>query len=154
MSHHAYTEAEIEKIHALMLDGLSTTQIAKELSAFCGERLTRNAIIGIIHRNQTLDEERRRLARGAGKKLAKPAPKKYVLPKPKLAPLPRVPIPLTERSAFDARALRVSLVENHGCRWPVSDPEPGGEHLFCGHPRAVGRSYCQHHARRAIACQQ
>lgn len=49
---------------------------------------------------------------------------------------------------YDATAFRCSLVENTGCKWPVAEDERG--HLFCGHKREFGSSYCRHHRQRNI----
>jgi len=40
-------------------------------------------------------------------------------------------------------------LEADSCRWPVNDPPPRGEHLFCGHPKRFG-SYCAAHAERSV----
>lgn len=39
----------------------------------------------------------------------------------------------------------------HGCRWPVNAAAPGEQHLFCGEPSDLGRSYCSEHCQRAGA---
>lgn len=51
-----YTQAEKDSIAAWLKEGGTATQIAAKLSVLRGERLTRNAIIGVVHRDKTLKE--------------------------------------------------------------------------------------------------
>ena len=50
----AYTDQELADIGVWLKKGLSASQIAKKLSADRGQMVSRNAIIGIVHRNRTL----------------------------------------------------------------------------------------------------
>lgn len=50
----AYTEKEIDEIAALLKEGLSASRIAGRFSALRGSLVSRNAIIGIVHRNAGL----------------------------------------------------------------------------------------------------
>lgn len=50
----AYTEKEIEEIAAWLREGLSASRIAGRFSALRGGPVSRNAIIGIVHRNAGL----------------------------------------------------------------------------------------------------
>ncbi|MDX8440575.1 GcrA cell cycle regulator [Mesorhizobium australafricanum] len=50
----AYTEREIDEIAALLKEGLSALRIAGRFSALRGSPVSRNAIIGIVHRNAGL----------------------------------------------------------------------------------------------------
>ncbi|MBZ9841102.1 GcrA cell cycle regulator [Mesorhizobium sp. CA5] len=50
----AYTEKEIDEIAALLKEGLSASRIAGRFSALRGSPVSRNAIIGIVHRNAGL----------------------------------------------------------------------------------------------------
>ncbi|WP_217578142.1 GcrA cell cycle regulator [Mesorhizobium sp. GbtcB19] len=50
----AYTEKEIDEIAALLKEGLSASRIAGRFSALRGAPVSRNAIIGIVHRNAGL----------------------------------------------------------------------------------------------------
>ena len=54
--------------------------------------------------------------------------------------LPRELTPLEIKQAaldYDHNSLRLPLeaLETRQCRWPVNDPEPKGQYLFCGHHR-------------------
>ncbi|TJU93343.1 MAG: GcrA cell cycle regulator, partial [Mesorhizobium sp.] len=50
----AYTEKEIDEIAAWLKEGLSASRIAGRFSARRGSPVSRNAIIGIVHRNAGL----------------------------------------------------------------------------------------------------
>ena len=50
----AYTEKEIDEIAAWLKEGLSASRIAGRVSALRGSPVSRNAIIGIVHRNAGL----------------------------------------------------------------------------------------------------
>ena len=47
----AYTDKEIDEIAAWLKEGLSASRIAGCFSALRGSPVSRNAIIGIVHRN-------------------------------------------------------------------------------------------------------
>ncbi|MER8467555.1 GcrA cell cycle regulator [Mesorhizobium sp. M1396] len=51
----SYTDAELHEIARWLKDGLSASRIATAFSALRGARVSRNAIIGIVHRNAILD---------------------------------------------------------------------------------------------------
>lgn len=54
----------------------------------------------------------------------------------------------TTQGDIEPRNLSIMDLEWRDCRWPVNSPAKGEEHLFCGHKRAHGSSYCAvHHAR-------
>ncbi|MER9397145.1 GcrA cell cycle regulator [Mesorhizobium sp. M0615] len=50
----AYTETELQEIAVWLGDGLSATGIAVRFTALRGSPVSRNAIIGIVHRNSAL----------------------------------------------------------------------------------------------------
>lgn len=50
----AYTDTELREIAAWLKDGLSASKIATRFSALRGSPVSRNAIIGIVHRNMAL----------------------------------------------------------------------------------------------------
>ena len=50
----AYTQKEIDEIAAWLKEGLSASRIAGRFSALRGTEVSRNAIIGIVHRNAGL----------------------------------------------------------------------------------------------------
>jgi GcrA cell cycle regulator len=50
----SYTDAELQEIARWLKEGLSASRIAAAFSALRGSPVSRNAIIGIVHRNATL----------------------------------------------------------------------------------------------------
>ncbi|MFD2054617.1 GcrA family cell cycle regulator [Mesorhizobium calcicola] len=50
----SYTDTELQEIARWLKDGLSASSIAVAFSALRGARVSRNAIIGIVHRNAML----------------------------------------------------------------------------------------------------
>ena len=157
----AWTEERVERLKKLWIDGLSASQIAAEL----GEGVTRNAVIGKVHRlglsgrgkpagsgtprprktaprapsaPTTLDAFRRR---GATVLAAARAPQPE--PEPAFEPLPEeeVVIPMSERVTI--MELRDSM-----CRWPLGDPS-SPDFRFCGLRSHTSAPYCGYHARIA-----
>lgn len=140
-----WTEAKVELLRSMHTDGKS----AAEISMMLGDGITRNAVIGKIHRlkmpayghrphPRQPPAPRHRMAVRPRVRAASPGkPKPVIIP---VVPLPRrdawLPLPGTTPTT----------VENHKgdghCRWPVGD-EPV---LFCGEPTG-GREhvYCPQH---------
>lgn len=135
--------------------GLSATQIAARI----GGGMTRNAVIGRIHRLQKLrpDDLRQwmsgpRLGKYQPPKLVREAPRpappikpKINLPKnPQLAvrnyPTPTLVVP--ENAPNDIEPVEFMQLGRRMCKWPV-------ENKFCGHPTDNDPSYCPFHRRMA-----
>lgn len=92
----SWTDDRVETLKKMWGEGLSASQIAKELGG-----VTRNAVIGKVHR---LGLSNRATSGGAAKAepKAKPAPKAKAAPKPAADPKPEVeakPEPKTESAA-------------------------------------------------------
>jgi GcrA cell cycle regulator len=154
-----WTDERVETLKKLWGEGLSASQIATEI----GGGITRNAVIGKVHRLGLS---------GRGKAKAPPParPKAKAVPAPSApAPAPRpaaivapppaalaieaapepapvavadeVGLPLSERVTI--MDLRESM-----CRWPMGDPTKP-EFRFCGARSVTGLPYCSHHAQVA-----
>ena len=122
---------------------------ASEIAAELGDGLSRNAIIGRIHRLGLP-------LRGQGKK--RPQPKR---PKPTRTHKLRVvransnstQLRVYEASEIELAPLRCAEIEPRNlslvdldpcdCRYPVTDTTP---FLFCGHPKTDASSYCRAHS--------
>lgn len=165
-------------IKRLCGEGFSGGQIAAQVSVQLGRPVTRNAVIGVIHRNGwTLGT---RATKPAAKMQARPkaAPQR---PAPRATPnptrngkvaahgLPRatealflseplpdiddVEIPISERKAILRRNANGDIeaddrLTDRCCRWPIGDPKHADFH-FCGKEKIEGLSFCAHHAHRA-----
>jgi GcrA cell cycle regulator len=151
----SWTDDRVEALKKLWQDGLSASQIAKQL----GGGLTRNAVIGKVHRL------------GLSGRAAPSQPQRAVFKAPR-PPRPATPsIPVTRRSDIAARpepvalpALPAVIIEEtgsatvltlgaHMCKWPIGDPSSDG-FSFCGRQASDGTPYCTHHARVAYQPQQ
>ncbi len=161
----SWTEERVELLRKLWSDGLSASQVAAEL----GPGITRNAVIGKIHRlgraerAKTAAAPRPRAVKGAARQpapaqiaaVAAPragghvvhgnvalafAPQAMIVAR--VAPEEEVVIPMSERVTL--MDLRESM-----CRWPMGDPTTP-EFRFCGAKSPIGAGpYCAHHARVA-----
>jgi GcrA cell cycle regulator len=155
----SWTDERVDLLRKLWSDGLSASQVAAEL----GPGITRNAVIGKIHRlglaerAKTANAPRPRVANKAPRPPA-PAPRPggghavhgnvalafapQTMVVARVAPEEEVVIPLSERVTL--MDLRESM-----CRWPMGDPTTP-EFRFCGGRSPIGGGpYCAHHARVA-----
>lgn len=119
-------------------EGWSAAQIAKVL----GDGVSRNAVIGRLHR---LGLSARAAASEPRATRPRPAPKPkatYAAPSVSAKPPPEM------KDDGPGLATLMTLTP-HMCRWPIGDP--GSEDLtFCGQKRRNDTSsYCEGHARRA-----
>ncbi len=151
----SWTEERVELLRKLWNEGLSASRVAAEL----GAGITRNAVIGKIHRlglaerAKTANTPRAR----AAKQTRQPqTPQRPQAPAvignvalalaPIAAPVAKrgddVVIPISERVTL--MELRESM-----CRWPMGDPS-NPEFRFCGARSPAGSGpYCAYHARVA-----
>lgn len=157
----SWTDERVELLRKLWSDGLSASQVAAEL----GPGITRNAVIGKIHRLGLAERAKTAAApRPRAAKAARPqgatvasaprsgghvvhgnvalafAPQAVVVAR--VAPEEEVVIPMSDRVTL--MELRESM-----CRWPMGDPTTA-EFRFCGAHSPIGSGpYCSHHARVA-----
>ena len=154
----SWTDERVEQLRKLWLEGLSASQIAAELA----NGITRNAVIGKVHRLGLSGRVKAPGPAAAGparpKQTARPAPPRPIAPvvrgntalamKPRIAPAPverpyeEVVIPISERVTI--MELREAM-----CRWPMGDPT-NPDFRFCGARRTDGGGpYCGPHSRVA-----
>jgi GcrA cell cycle regulator len=165
-----WNDERVELLKKLWAEGLSASQIAGRLGD-----VTRNAVIGKVHRlglSGRVTTSRVRKPRPAA---AAAAPAKVVAPVPPRPPRVQFAVqgnaalkPVfvePERAAVvlavvpavaEERAPRTPLagvdlldLKETMCRWPVGDPQDDDFH-FCGQRRADGLPYCEQHARIAF----
>ena len=164
-----WTDEIIQKMLDLWMEGKSASVIAKELCAMAGKELSRNAVIGKLHRMRKAgqiperEESRARAQRPAARKeeQAPPQPrprhvsngalaletKAQPVATPQAAPRPQLEVVAEEQGLIsDIMDLRPN-----SCRWPIGNP--GEEDFcFCGRESEEGRPYCERHA--AVAYQR
>ena len=145
-----WTELRWKYAKHLYEDGLACSDISRRFQG----QVSRNAVIGILHRKGIAQNARRNInpnrARAPKKKI-KPQPVKLVI-KPALPPrldihplgtFQELVIPVKERKS-------IMTLGNHDCRWPIGDPVGDKANFhFCGKEQFPGRVYCQHHAMAA-----
>ena len=161
----SWTEDRVEQLKKLWAEGLSASQIAARL----GQGVTRNAVIGKVHRlnlagratqprnsaPRTPRKQREPSHPGratgmpsmphAGNTALKPMmraevqPRQLAIPEPK--PLRLVNLPKDGR-------ITILHLSDKTCKWPIGDPG-SDEFCFCGHGPRDGSPYCEFHARLA-----
>jgi hypothetical protein len=132
-----WTDARKEMVRDLWAQGYSAGEIARQLHP----PVTRNAVIGLCHRNKFPHGKRRT----APMPSPEPLPPAYFVreePKPEIRPRPRPQPP--EPLAF--LGLPLHELSDSQCRWPDGD----GPFLFCGQPAVLASPYCRDHSAKAI----
>jgi GcrA cell cycle regulator len=158
-----WTDERVELLKKLWSDGLSASQIAGRL----GMGVTRNAVIGKVHRLNLAGRatQPRNAAPRAPREPRMPgisrphAPSMPTAGSSALKPMPRHehhtrPMPLPEPKPLrlvdlpkDGR-ITILHLSDKTCRWPIGDPGTE-EFCFCGHGPRDGSPYCEYHARIA-----
>jgi GcrA cell cycle regulator len=140
-----WTDERVETLKKLWQDGLSASQIAKQLGG-----VTRNAVIGKVHR----------LGLSGRATPSKPARPVFKAPRPARAtvapsaprriaePMVATPAPAPVRYVDEAPgSATVLTLGAHMCKWPIGDPA-SDNFTFCG--RRIGEGpYCVEHAQVA-----
>jgi GcrA cell cycle regulator len=143
----AWTDERVEELKKLWSEGLSASQIAKQLGG-----VTRNAVIGKVHRlglsgratpsrpaRRTVKPSRPRTPAATtapARAVARPAPSAT----PAAAPAPVEPAVLPSGEFATVLTLRESM-----CKWPIGDPSQS-EFRFCGRKADTGQAYCHAHS--------
>jgi len=142
-----WTDERVALLKKLWLEGLSASQIAKQLGG-----VTRNAVIGKVHRlglsGRATPSQPSRPAFKAPRapRVAAPAAS---APR-RMAPTSPEPPPVTY--VEEPGSATVLTLGAHMCKWPIGDPA-SDNFTFCG--RRIGEgSYCAEHARIAYQPQQ
>ena len=143
-----WTDERVEMLKKLWLDGLSASQIAKQLGG-----VTRNAVIGKVHRlglsgRATPSQPQRPVFKAP--RPARPA----VAATPRRAPAEAAPLPVPRPTFYaeEPGSATVLTLGAHMCKWPIGDPSTDG-FTFCGRRSSEG-PYCGEHARVAYQPQQ
>lgn len=139
-----WSKTHVKTLTALWQKGLSASQIATQL----GDGVTRNAVIGKIHRLglnarrisdpkivqlHVSDEHADGLSAG-GKALLMDQLEEGLAPE--------------EDDRVPGGCASIVALSHHSCRWPIGEPGAPG-FRFCGARKINGRSYCAVHMQRA-----
>jgi GcrA cell cycle regulator len=146
MSESGWSETRVTTLSQLWLDGLSASQIAKQLGG-----VTRNAVIGKVHR-LGLSGRAVASAPACAPRTATPRPKRPRRVAVTSSPLRQSPVRLTVQARApspEGPGLVVDMVQlgAHACKWPIGDPK-GFDFSFCGR-QADGR-YCAAHEQQGV----
>ena len=156
----SWTDERVELLRQLWLDGKSASQISAQL----GHGVTRNAVIGKVHR-LGLAGRAKAPSSTASPPRAASAPR--MSPRPASSGAPRTAVrgatalALAAEPMLDTRpvfqeddvvvpmSLRVTIIDlkEAMCRWPLGDPT-SADFRYCGSPAASG-PYCVHHGKLA-----
>ncbi|MFZ5719266.1 MAG: GcrA family cell cycle regulator [Pseudomonadota bacterium] len=142
-----WTDERVELLKKLWQDGLSASQIAKQLGG-----VTRNAVIGKVHRlglsgraapskPQRTVFKAPRPARPAA--AAPSAPRRIA--EPASAHAPPTPVRHVDEKPGTATVLTLGA---HMCKWPIGDPA-SDSFTFCGRRSEETGPYCHEHAQVA-----
>ena len=154
-----WTEERVATLKKLWLDGLSASQIAKQLGG-----VTRNAVIGKVHRLGL--SGRATPSQPARTTFKAPRPPRPAPAQPMIARRPveqptaqttaSTPVPVAPRPVFrmeEPGSATVLTLGAHMCKWPIGDPS-SDNFTFCGRRSDDGTPYCLEHARIAYQPQQ
>lgn len=143
-----WTEDRVGALKKLWLEGQSASQIAKQL----GGGVTRNAVIGKVHRlglsgRAAPSQPTRTTFRAPRPRPAQPsAPRRIEAAQPRTAPAAPTPPPApTPELPGTATVLTLGA---HMCKWPIGDPT-SADFSFCGRRAGEGATYCVEHAKLA-----
>ena len=151
----SWTEERVEQLKKLWTEGHSASQIANQLGG-----VTRNAVIGKVHRlglsgRATPSRPVKRPPRLAR---PKPTPQRVEKPAtttPETAPAPttlpavaKTAEPLEPAKLANGDFASVLNIRESMCKWPIGDPMDK-DFAFCGRA-ASGGPYCAEHAKVAF----
>jgi GcrA cell cycle regulator len=154
----SWTEEQVEQLRQAWMEGKSASQIASLL----GQGLTRNAVIGKVHRLGLAGRAKPPSAVGTHARPPQAQQNERSAAPPRAAAAPRMvrgatalaiqPQAVTEaeiqqiESVVVPMSVKVTIVElkEAMCRWPLGDPT-SPEFRYCGSPTHV-RPYCAYHS--------
>ncbi len=163
-----WTEERVELLKKLWLEGLSASQIAGVL----GEGVTRNAVIGKVHRLKLSGRAKPATSTPRVRSAPRPAARRVSSPAStsmnvgggggggaiqgatalKMEEEFAVEMEMAPQAAelFIPVEQRLTLLQlsEQTCKWPIGDPLTP-DFYFCGQHSNEGKPYCEFHSRRA-----
>ena len=147
----SWTDERVERLSKLWMEGRSASHIAADL----GEGVSRNAVIGKIHRLGLSNRATPPAAADADRLKLKAAMKPAVSAPDGAEPVPAPSEPrssaglaaLAQRDVVIPFSTRVTIMDLREtmCRWPIGDPT-SSEFRFCGCRTSSNIPYCPTHA--------
>ena len=154
----SWTDERVELLRQLWLDGKSASQISTQL----GHGVTRNAVIGKVHRLGLAGRAKAPSSAAAPRAASAPRmPPRPASSSARTAVRGATALALAAEPTLETRpvfqeedvvvpmSLRVTIIElkEAMCRWPLGDPA-SPEFRYCGSPSTSG-PYCVHHGKLA-----
>lgn len=149
----AWTEDRVATLSKLWAEGLSASQIAKQLGG-----VTRNAVIGKVHRlglsGRAKPSRPKPTKTASGPRTSpkpKPARKTARATKPAAAKPAPAALPVSNEPPLEAVELKdgsyatILTLTEHMCKWPIGDPS-SDEFRFCGRKTDPDEPYCKAHS--------
>jgi len=152
----SWTDERVEQLRKLWMEGLSASQIANTL----GDGVTRNAVIGKVHRlglsgrvkAQTPSKPRTRSAQPSRQSSRPPRrPAGAIQGANALAYAPRAlaaPEPAADVVVPMSTPVTIMELKEDTCRFPLGDPS-SPDFRYCGAKSELGVPYCPFHTRLA-----
>lgn len=145
-------EALCERVHELWKDH-SASQIADRIRMEFRVQVSRNAIVGYLHRQKiTVDDKVEVHPATSGERPKRIPPSRRpatpvnvrsinaAMARPRIKPEPFVCAPVVD---LDPLHMTLADLKDGNCRFPFGD-DPAAM-TFCGHPTVSGRSWCPKH---------
>ena len=119
----AWTDERVEQLKKLWSEGLSASQIAKQLGG-----VTRNAVIGKVHRlglsgRATPSRPARRTVKPSRPRTTTastaPTPRPAARPSPSASPAPQAPAPVEPAVLPSGEFATVLTLRDSMCKWPI-----------------------------------
>ncbi|MEM8616288.1 MAG: GcrA family cell cycle regulator [Pseudomonadota bacterium] len=154
----AWTEDRVDVLKKLWAEGHSASQIAKQLGG-----VTRNAVIGKVHRLGLSGRATPSRPVKRPPKLARPKPRlqpdgSVAAQKPPAAPAEKTADGVPDKAVMlaalppqplaDGEAATILTLRDSMCKWPIGDPADPN-FAFCGRKATCG-PYCAEHAKIAF----
>ena len=149
----SWTDERVETLKKLWTDGLSASQIAAELGG-----ITRNAVIGKVHRLGLAGLAKSPSSAAPRQRKARPHPHMLRVSRPatrgNTALAHAFDLEIAAEPQFVDNVIpmgqRRSLLEltEETCRWPIGDPGHA-DFFFCGGQTLTSLPYCAYHSRVA-----
>jgi hypothetical protein len=146
-----WTPELIDRAYAMYEQGIGPTAISKEIG------VTKNAVIGKIHRERIKRGGHTPSARGPLKEPRARPSYAFHTAKPTLAPVkirsdegqaPNVVFPFVTKGT----GMECGIVDLCGCKWPVeARSDVIGGQLFCNAPRPLNQPYCETHRKASVS---
>jgi len=144
----------METLSRLWMQGKTASQIAELL----GEGVSRNAVIGKVHRlglcsgeNVAVRAAAIKSGAFAGDRDDESAPKRgaeEASVKPPAGAAPSAPANVKKRTVPISSSITIADLTDETCRWPVNEPDVT-EFRYCGATVVRGAPYCARHSKLA-----